>query len=134
VLAVDVAGRVEHVGLDTRRDEVHHLDPGGLELAPQRFAQRYDARLRGGVRARGREGRVAADRRVVDDQPAPALEHARQQPGGQVRDRDEVHLEHRVDVVEWLLLQQPARHQAGVVDQDVDRRQSRDGLLDALAA
>jgi hypothetical protein len=37
-----------------------------------------------------------------------------------VRDRDEVDLEHRVDLVEVLVLEQPAGHAAGVVDEDVD--------------
>ena len=38
-------------------------------------------------------------------------------------DGDEVDLEHRVDRFHVLLLEQAARHQPGVVDEQVDRRE-----------
>ena len=68
-----------------------------------------------------REVRVAADRRVVDDLAACRAHHPRQDARGQVRDRDEVDLEHRVDVLDVLLLQQAAGHPPGVVDEQADR-------------
>ena len=85
--------------------------------------QRDDAGLGGGVGARGGEVGVAADRRVVDDHAAAALEHARAARAlVRCATRDEVDLEHRVDRVHVLLLEQPAGHLAGVVDEQVDRR------------
>ena len=59
-------------------------------------------------------------------------EHAR----GEVGDRDEVDLEHRVDRVHLLLLEQPAGHLAGVVDEQVDVAQVErvDAGVDRLAA
>ena len=66
---------------------------------------------------------IAADRGVVDNRPAPPREHPRQHPGGEVGDRDEVDLEHRVDLVDVLLLEQAARDEAGVVEQQIDPAQ-----------
>ena len=63
---------------------------------------------------------VAADRGVVDDLAAPALEHPGEHAGGQVGDADEVDLEHRVHQLHVLLLEQSAGDQAGVVEQHVD--------------
>jgi hypothetical protein len=48
-----------------------------------------------------------------------------------VRDRDGVHLEHRVHRLDLLLLEQPAGHQAGVVDEHVDSPQLLTELLAA---
>ena len=135
VAAVDLLGGVEHVGVDAGRDHVQRAHAGAVELAPERLGQRDHAGLRGGVGAGGGEVRVAADRGVVDDRAAAALEHARQQAAGQVRDADEVDLEHRVHRVHVLLLEQPAGHLAGVVDQEVDRLVDRRGArVDRLAA
>jgi len=45
----------------------------------------------------------------------------------------EIHLEHRVDVAGLLLLEQAAGHQAGVVDEQVYRREAARIALDRLA-
>ena len=53
----------------------------------------------------------------------------------QMRDRDQVDLEHRVDRLHVLLLEQPAGHLAGVVDEQVDVLVQRVGArVDRLAA
>ena len=131
--AVDLPGRVEHVGVDAGRDEVQDTDARALQLAPQRLAERHHAGLRRRIGAGRGEPGVAADARVVDDLPAPPLQHRRQQQLGQVHDRDQVDLEHRVDLVDVLLLEQAAGHEAGVVDEQVDVRQRRGATLDRLA-
>jgi len=44
----------------------------------------------------------------------------------------EVHLQHRVDVIEVLLLEQAPGHQAGVVHNQVDARGQLSKAVDAL--
>jgi len=50
-----------------------------------------------------------------------------------VDDAHEVHLEHRVDVAGLLLLEQAAGHEAGVVHEQVDRREAGGAVLDGLS-
>jgi len=45
---------------------------------------------------------------------------------------DQIDLEHRVDVVRVLLLEQAAGHEPGVVDEQIERRQRAGRLLDGL--
>jgi len=119
---VDLLGGVEHVGVHARRHEMKHRHSCVLQLAPQRLAERDDAGLGGGVRGRGRQPRVAADARVVHDLALAALEHPRQRAPGQVDEPDEVDLEHRVDLVHVLLLEQAAGELPRVVHEQVERR------------
>ena len=104
-------------------DGVQDADTGAPELAPERLRERDHPRLGGRVGARGGEIGVAADRGVVDHRAAPGREHLRQHAVGEVGDRDEVDLEHRVDGLHLLLLEQPAGHLSRVVDEQVDRGQ-----------
>jgi len=112
---------------------VEHLDARAAQLAPERLAEGHDARLGSSVGRRGREPGVAADARVVHDRAAAALEHPRQDQLGQVHEPDEVDLEHRVDVVGLLLLEQAAGHEARVVHEQIDRGQLARRRLDRLA-
>jgi len=108
-------------------------DAGAVDLAPERLAERDDAGLRRRVGRRGGEVRVARDARVVDDLAVAAPEHAGQQRTGEMGHRDEVDLEHRVDLVEVLLLEQAAGETAGVVDEQIDVRQSGSAPIDRRA-
>jgi hypothetical protein len=116
---------------------VHDANAGAPELAPQRLAEADDPRLGRRVRRDGGHVRVADDRGVVDDRARAAREHARQHALGEVHDRDEVDLEHRVDRGGVLLLEQAADELAGVVDEDVGLGEAGaergDRLVDRLA-
>jgi len=63
-----------------------------------------------------------------------ALDHAGQYELREVHETHEIDLEHRVDRLGVLLLEQSAGHEAGVVHEQVDRRQLAGGRLDRLAA
>jgi len=121
--SVDLASGVEHVGGHARGHEVKNAHAGAFQLAAKRLAERDDAGLGGGVGGGGRKPGVAADAGVVHDLPVVALDHPGQQQLRQVDEPDEVHLEHRVDVVDLLLLEQAAGHQPGVVHEQIQLRQ-----------
>jgi len=133
VAPVDLSGGVEHVGVHAGGHEVEHVHSRAVELAPERLAEGDHAGLRRRVGGRRGEPRVAADARVVHDRAAAALDHPREEQLGEVDDAHEVHLEHRVDVAGLLLLEQAAGHEAGVVHEQVDRREAGGAVLDGLS-
>jgi len=133
VTPVDLAGGVEHVRVHAGSDEVEHVHAGAVELAPERLAERHHAGLGRRVGGRCRKPGVAADARVVHDGAAAALDHPREKQLREVHEAHEVHLEHRVDVVGLLLLEQAAGHEAGVVHEQLHPREAGSALLYGLA-
>src|ERR1035437_6311081 len=70
----------------------HHLDPERLNLLRQCFRETFDGKLGRVIVARTREPDESANRRNINDVPAPALPHARQDRPGHVDETEEVSL------------------------------------------
>ena len=80
--------------------------------------------------------RVPGDAGVVDHLAAPSGDHGRQERVRELDRAEQVDLEHRVDLVEVLLLEQATGHAAGVIDEQIDLvapLEPGERLLDRLA-
>src|ERR1700735_3905567 len=120
VASIHLVGGAQHVGGHSGSDQVHGVHTGSAQLAAQRFGEADDPRLRSGISARRGEVGIATDRCVVDDRSLPPGEHPREYAPREMDNPHQVHLEHRVYLVDRLLLQQSAGHQPGVVHEQVD--------------
>jgi hypothetical protein len=86
-----------------------------------------DGEFRGAVDRTGRHDRVAADGGNVDDLAVALLFHQRQHGGDAVEDAADVDVDHLVPFVDFQRFERRERHQAGVVDDDIDMAVLFDG-------
>ena len=98
--------------------------PGAVELAAQGLREAHDAVLTGGVGRAARSAELARDRGDVHDVAGAARLHAADRLLGAVEDGVEVELELADRGRVRLLLERADRHDAGVVDDDVDRAEA----------
>ena len=116
------------LGLDDGGQHHADVDPVRLELGAGGLAEADDGELR--RRVGGAVGhRDASDRRGhVDDVAAPALDHAGRDGLGAEDDAVQVDVDDPPGHLVGLLEHRPERHDAGVVDEDVDRSDRGDLL------
>ncbi len=73
---------------------------------------------------------VAGHRRDVDDVAALLLLHVGQRRGNAVEHALEVDVDHPVPILDLAALERRVRHQAGIVDDDVDAAVQPNGVID----
>src|ERR1700683_1517308 len=117
-----------HVGelgaADQARFDAGHPDSGAVQVGAEVEAELVHEGLGRAVDVAARIRVGAGDRAEVDDAPAAAGDHLRQERAGQVDQPGAVGLDHLVPLVDiGVLGGRQAEGQAGVVDQDVDRRE-----------
>ena len=112
-------GPLAEAGVHRPRAQRGRGDARAAELAGQALGVGQHERLAGAVArlpGQGLERRRAGD---VEDRPAAALDHARQEPAAEVDDGDDVDLDHPDLGLGVGLRDRAERGEAGVVDQDV---------------
>ena len=127
---------VEHVrleaGLDGAGLDDQHLDPEMADFKMQRLGQSLEGKLRGRVVAAERWCRDPGGRRHVDDRPAAALTHRREERLDHAGCAEHICLEHSADFREGRGFDGAFEPEAGVVDEDIDRTGCRERVGDRV--